>query len=421
MKYLTADKILQIAWFAVWLSLPLSMRATVFSIWALGIVVIVRFFSMNSRTAPSKTQKRTAALFMLYFAWQAISLVFDSNHLLWWKSLEKKAMFLVFPVIVLIMGRADYGIKKYAMAGFLSGLIFAGIYLMTIAVLGIRQGGPATSFVYHDFAEPLKIGAIYLSWYYSAAIILLVFSGTEFLQLRIRNFLLLFFILVLLLLASKLFILLTIPVTIWGLLKSRVKSSRYNLVYIALAVILLLLSGPFISRMLELKNTDLKVLKQEEFAWDTPLNGLTFRLLQWRFAAEIINQDNVWITGKGINSAQERLDQLYLEKGIYTGNPELGDSGYLGYNFHNQFLETFVSTGLPGLLLLLLIIWDIFSREHRKLFFPFAVYVVSILLFFTESALERQSGIVFFCLLVLTFAEDRSIEDGSYSGQTRSS
>jgi O-antigen ligase len=165
--------------------------------------------------------------------------------------------------------------------------------------------------------------------------------------------------------------------------------------------------------MSELKNTKLTILKQDSFAYNTPFNGLTFRLLQWRFATEILNENEAWFTGIGLNSSQAVLDAHYQKKGIYTGNPDLGDSGYLGYNFHNQYLETLVGTGVPGLLILLLIIFFIFFRLRSKLLFPLHVYLITTLFFFTESVLERQAGILFFCLIVFVFSIKSSKRNGS--------
>jgi O-antigen ligase len=109
--------------------------------------------------------------------------------------------------------------------------------------------------------------------------------------------------------------------------------------------------------------------------------------------------ENAWLTGTGIDKRQETLDGYYTRYGIYTGNPDLGDTGYLGYNFHNQFLETMVGSGIPGLVLLLAIIPGILFRKKRAFFLPFSFYIITFIFFMTESVLERQAGLVFFCLL----------------------
>jgi O-antigen ligase len=122
-------------------------------------------------------------------------------------------------------------------------------------------------------------------------------------------------------------------------------------------------------------------------------------MILWRFAGEILHDENAWLAGTGIGCRQDMLDSYFLNYGLYTGNPEMGDTGYIGYNFHNQYLEVLVGTGIPGLAIFIAIIVLIFLQDRKKLFFPMLVYITIILFLFTESMLERQAGIVFFCLV----------------------
>ena len=274
----------------------------------------------------------------------------------------------------------------------------------------IISGELYTSWYYHELAAPFQHGAIYFSWYYSAALIYLVFKKQEPIIETIRPALIIFFLLILFLLASKLFIISTLPFILWKIVKQNRFKRRALISIAAVIIIVVAASSPFLLRMSELKNTDFEVLKQESFAYDTPFNGLTFRLLQWRFAKEILNQESAWLTGTGINSSQTVLNEHYAKSGVYTGNPDLEDKGYLEYKFHNQYLETLVSTGIPGLVILLLIILNIFFNRRYKLLFPLPVLIITTLFFFTESVLERQAGIMFFCITVLTLTNNKVTE-----------
>jgi O-antigen ligase len=229
----------------------------------------------------------------------------------------------------------------------------------------------------------------------------LAWGKTETIISRFRLILSLFFLILLLFCASKLFIVLSIPALAGILIKfyPANRSKKKYLFPILVLFIILVGATPFLNRLGKLKNTDFSVVRLDEYQYDTPFNGLTFRLVLWRLAGKILEDKNVWLTGTGIGSRQGVLDSYYSDYGIYTGNPDLGDKGYLGYNFHNQYLEVLVGTGIPGLLLLASIIILIFSVKRGKLLFPFWVYVVMICFFITESVLERQAGLVFFCLL----------------------
>jgi O-antigen ligase len=66
-------------------------------------------------------------------------------------------------------------------------------------------------------------------------------------------------------------------------------------------------------------------------------------------------------------------------------------------NSHNQFLQTFLALGLPGILLLLsLFVFPIINSLKTKNYILFCFLVIVFLNFLTESMLETISGVVFF-------------------------
>jgi O-antigen ligase len=87
---------------------------------------------------------------------------------------------------------------------------------------------------------------------------------------------------------------------------------------------------------------------------------------------------------------------------MYTGNPSRGDHGFIGYNTHNQFLETLLKTGLPGLIALLLVCFTLIrmaiQKKQRETGFIIGLLLVWL---FTEAVLERQYGILVFTFFPL--------------------
>jgi len=414
MKQPIPDKAVSLSWMFLWLMLPLSPRGSLILLWLFGFSVLYQVFR-NGIKKNNPWQRTTALLFLLFLAWNTISLVFDNDQTLWWKSLEKKASLLIIPLLLISIDQKKFSLEKWGIRGFFTGLFLSAIIMLAFAVHGLAGGEDFTLWTYHGIASPFKLGAIYASWYFSTALIYLVYRKQEpFIEKR-KPVLLITFLFTLLLLASKLFIILTVPLLLWKLIKVNIHNKSKLAVIVAVLIIVIIASAPFLLRMTELKNSKFEVLKQDSFSYDTPFNGLTFRLLQWRLAVEILDNENAWFTGVGINSSQHILDQHYRLKGIYTGNPELGDTGYLGYNYHNQYLETLVGTGIPGLIILLLIIFYIFFNLRSKLLFPLHVYLITTLFFFTESVLERQAGILFFCLIIFTVSEKSTELDGDHT------
>jgi O-antigen ligase len=136
-------------------------------------------------------------------------------------------------------------------------------------------------------------------------------------------------------------------------------------------------------------------------------NGVQFRLLQWRFTGEILIENHAWVMGIGPGNAQYLLDQKYVSSNMYIGEPERGDHGFLGYNTHNQFLESLLKTGISGPIALLficitLIKWA-WQKRKRQTAFIAALFIVWL---FTEAVLERQYGIQIFIFFPLFLWEE---------------
>jgi O-antigen ligase len=393
------DKVFPWLWAAVWFTLPVSLKASGASLLLFGLAAVAH--ALLNKPVPDRWQWILAGLMVLLFAWHAVSLAFDPGSFAPWKSLERKLSLIVIPVIMLLIAGTRHDLGKWALCGFFAGLAVTGLHMLVLVLVKILAGKPPDAYTYHAFTGPYTLGAIYFSFYLSVALYCLAFLKLETFMAKYRLPLGLFFLVLMLFCASKLFILLSVPAIIQPVVKDfQVKRGlrRFILPLVTLAV---LIGGsvPLFNRISELKNTDLNVVSQESYRYDTPLNGLTFRMVLWRFAGRIMQDEQVWLTGTGIGSRQQVLDRYYQNFGIYTGNPDLGDTGYLGYNFHNQYLEIMVGTGIPGLLLLLAVIIFVFKIQKRALFFPFMVYILIFIFFITESVLERQAGLVFVCLL----------------------
>lgn len=386
-------------WASVWFTLPVSMKATVVALALFGIAAAWTAFYY--RPVITSARVLTMALFALYFIVHAASLLMDPGAQEVLKNLERKSSLVLIPLMVLLVTGLDRDLEKWAARGLITGLALTGAHLLAAAVLKIIQGEGTAGFTYHAFTAPYTSGAIYYSWYLSAALLYLAFRQPEHLLMKFRGALTLFFLVLLLLCASKLFIILVLPPVFWGYARKwRMSTQKYR--YVLPAISLVLLAGglvPLASRLSELKNTDLGVIHQQEFAYDTPFNGLTFRLLLWRFAGEILEEHDAWLTGTGVEGKQDLLNRHYLKYGVYTGNPDLGDTGYLGYNYHCQYLETLAGTGIIGLIALLALMTVVFVNKKGKLFFPYSFYLITIVFFLAESVLERQHGIVFFSLV----------------------
>jgi len=135
---------------------------------------------------------------------------------------------------------------------------------------------------------------------------------------------------------------------------------------------------------------------KEKFQYNDYFPGTALRVYQARIFKELIQEDNTFFTGYGLNATRNKTEEKQIEHNLY---PDYGK-----YNFHNQYIQIFAELGVVGfVLLLLLLVINLKNAIKTKHFIHFSFAVLMISLFLTESFLSRQRGIVFFTLLYCLF------------------
>ena len=130
--------------------------------------------------------------------------------------------------------------------------------------------------------------------------------------------------------------------------------------------------------------------------------GTAFRVYQLRIFTEMMTENNIFLTGFGLNASYPKIKEKAIEHNVYLG--EEGKEGYQNKNFHNQYLQNFAELGLFGFLILVIMLFiNIKNAYKSKDFVHFAFSILMISLFLTESFLWRQRGVVFFTLLYCIF------------------
>jgi O-antigen ligase len=151
-----------------------------------------------------------------------------------------------------------------------------------------------------------------------------------------------------------------------------------------------------------------RILNAEHQLIETKLDTTTkesnqVRILIWKASADIIK--NNFLIGTGTGDVKDELMRTYKEKGM-TGAFEHN------LNAHNQFIQTFIALGVPGIVgLLSLFISGIWSGiKKRKWVFIFFM-IITLLNFIPESMLEVQTGVIFFAFFnsLLLFSEAEPI------------
>ena len=99
--------------------------------------------------------------------------------------------------------------------------------------------------------------------------------------------------------------------------------------------------------------------------------------------------------------AGDRLDVLRP----FYATPENPNESF--YNPHNQYLDTWMTTGVVGLLLMLalMLVPMVYAWHRKNIFMLLTIMMIAVSMLF-ESMLERQMGYVFVALIMTLFAID---------------
>jgi len=310
--------------------------------------------------------------------------------------LEIKLSFLLFPIFFATINftkiRKDfYNRIRYA---YILGCVVSTLLMFNFAVYQYFQLNTTDVFYYTHLA--IRQHPSYLALYFTFAIVLTIIWLVEkpkqqAFKRNVAILLILYLQVFIVLLSSKAGIIVAaatyVTFFLFYLFFKRTRIAVSSI--IASAGILTL----FISLMLFPKSYERFYAAQQAVESDLEnekqsIESSVARLLVWESALEVIKQHPVF--GVGTGDVKPELIKKYKEKGIALAvEQEL--------NTHNQFLQTWLATGIPGLIILILcfLLPAIYAIRHKEItYFLFLSILVMHML--VESMLERQAGIVFY-------------------------
>lgn len=344
---------------------------------------------------------------ILFYALHLFSLLFSSDLTEAIAILERRLVLLIFPLILFKpIEEKQYKMIVYA---FTAGVVIALVYCIGMSAYRYTVTGQTAVFFYHTLAEPIDINAIYLSAYAVFAVFLLsqVIMHTGTTTKKILILIIVFLVVGVLLLSSKMMLVILCLGLCYLLLSNYNWITTPKLAFIAIVLILgaTTFTIPQIRERFSLEfSSNFNVVQQTSYRYDTPFTGTTLRLTIWKYCYIIWQRENAWLTGVGTGDFQQLLNEEYKSVNMYTGNPELNDTGYLGYGPHNQYIETVFVFGLIGLLIFILLLLKQLLKAIHSGNRVFVLFIVLHLFFFTsESALSTNKGIVFYAYFSLIF------------------
>jgi len=171
-------------------------------------------------------------------------------------------------------------------------------------------------------------------------------------------------------------------------MKNRLKVAAYLSAAMTFLFLLLLMLNPTVRLRFQAAE---KAMKSDYEMRSDSLESSVARILIWKSALEIISEKPV--LGVGTGDVRNELVKKYREKKI---TPAIENE----YNAHNQYLQTYLASGIAGLLVLigcLAVAFAMAIRSGNLLYFLFALLFSFHIM--VESMLERQAGVVFYAFI----------------------
>ena len=297
-----------------------------------------------------------------------------------WNKLTIYSLLLVYWITIFQLEKIVQIKPRVLLTAFIAGCLAFGIYILMQSFVEFPDKG-WDGFFYKDLLSNVKANPVTHSLYYNLAI---VFLGNNYKYIKKEEWritywiMLFFFIFMVALCSSKIgfFVLFFAIITaIYNMTKNKKAVYTIIAIYTGVCTLLAFQFGIF----------------SEAFFY----SAFDSRLIVWQQSFEII-KENFWF-GAGVGNSVEALKQGFEHIGYQEGITK-------EYNAQNQFLESFLESGVFGFLLLILFFAFSFVKafiEKNKLYF---VYISIILIYMmTESLFQTQMGMVSFAFFNALF------------------
>lgn len=370
-----------------------------FGVAILLVVSLLFFFVFSDLKANMKrlfSNKWTYICFA-FFLMHAIAWFFTDNREEANRAIEIKLGFFAFPLLIFSQDYNRIDLRK-AIKFFAYGTLAVTFFNIMRAVYYYFTLHETKYFYYSDFSFFMHSG--YYAMYAVFAIVVLCVVGINFFKNNVFNILLITLLSAFLgmgiyLSSSKMGLIsaiVIIPIILFNQLFRQRKFKLLIGIGLLLIVALVFIFSSNSMPVARLKSA-FNVVGDMKSIDKTTSESNAVRVLIWSQAAKIINEN--LLTGVGPGDVNDHLYRAYDAEGMTGANEKK-------LNSHNQFLQSTMGLGIPGLIVLLaltigVLIIGLVERDLLKWLFGFLV----VLNFAVESMLETQAGTLFFLFFMV--------------------
>lgn len=338
------------------------------------------------------------ALYLLYI----IGLLWTSNFKYAGLDLQSKLPLLLLPVAIGTFELSPIEFNRIKSA-FRYGCLMAGTVLLISAVKQYFQTNLSSVFFYTEYSRPL-MHPTYQSMFLTMGIILNLDRLNQ--SADIRRMIpvlseLLFLSFNMILLSARMALIAAVLVIFYAVIRCLIQRPRLKIQLAAYAIFMVLTAliyrgaNHFSDRFGQVENA----ISLKDPTQAKQHNSASGRVEIWKESIVLLEEN--WLTGTGTGDVKDELLASYARNNFTYGLERK-------LNSHNQFLQTFLTLGITGFIVLLslfLIPAATLPRTNRFVFLSFAL--MAGLNSMTESILEVQKGalcIAFFFALILNTA-----------------
>lgn len=358
------------------------------------LIVLTIIFWFVEGNFLEKIQALKSKFFLLAIAlyvWHLIGMLYTTNLKAGGFDLEQKLSLIILPLLFFSDTHVNNFQSLKILRSFVLGCVLAGLICLANAAFKYYISGNIEGMFYTQFSPIMHTS--YFAMYLCFAIILILFNDGIMQNQSIKLATVLFLTLPIFLSSSKsgLFSLgiIILAKLIYDILIK--KSYLRVLVFSSLLIVTALSIYIFFPKAFE----RVRELNQVITTSKSEFNTSTSRIAIWKISASIIS--NNYILGLGTGDVKDALNSAYEKQTI----AELAEKKL---NAHNQYLQTFMALGLPGILILLCLLGVIgyFTWSNMMLDGMLLTCIIAFNLLF-ESMLETQAGVVFIAFFLMYY------------------
>jgi O-antigen ligase len=334
-----------------------------------------------------------------FFFLHAFGYFFSQNKSDALTAIEIKLSFLAFPILLFASNYNELQVKKIVISFVSACILVSFMCLFRAFYLYLFQD--TNAFFYSEFSYFMHPSYFAMYLIFAQLIVMLFYSKwlshLSYLNVKI-GFISFLFLVSIFLCSSKMGLItafLLLPITLFIILFNK----GYKKVIIALILGLVLgisIAYKLFPSPFERLKVAFKVTASAETIDKTDAESTAVRILIWKESVKLIKQNILF--GTTVGDANDKLIQAYEKEGL-TG------ALIKKLNAHNQFLQTFIGTGIIGFILLLImtigaLIYGFLKKNYLLVLFSILISFN----FLVESMLQAQAGFIFFvfflCILL---------------------